>query len=75
MTSDSNEPTVVEQEPVVIYQSIAVVISVVAAIFGIVVDPGVVGTAITAIVAVAAPLVAAFKARQKVTPTEFPKFG
>lgn len=65
----SSQPaTVSGSEPVVVYTSIAVVISTVAALFGIVVDPGTLGNAIAAVVAVAAPIIAAFKARAKVTP-------
>lgn len=72
MTSEPVAPTVVEQEPVVVYQSIAVVVSVLAAAFGLVLDPGVVATAIAAVIAVAAPIVAAVKARAKVTPVADP---
>lgn len=65
----STNPTPVSSsEPVVLYTSLAVVVSTVAAVFGIVVDPGTLGNAIAAVVAVAAPIVAAFKARAKVTP-------
>jgi hypothetical protein len=75
LTPDTTEPTVTESEPVVVYTAIGVVVAAALAIFGIVVDPGVVTSVILAVVAFAAPLVAAFKARQKVTPTEFPKFN
>lgn len=56
------------QEPVVVYNAVGVIVSVVAALLGFVVDPGAVQGAIAAVVAVAAPVIAAFKARAKVTP-------
>lgn len=56
------------QEPVVVYNAVAVIVSVAAALLGFVVDPGAVQGAIAAVVAVAAPVIAAFKARAKVTP-------
>jgi hypothetical protein len=76
MTPDpSTEPTVVEEEPVVIYQSVAVVICAALAAFGVVIDPSAIGTAILVVVGLVTQIVAAVKARQKVTPTEFPKLG
>lgn len=57
-----------DTEPVALYAAIGVVVSAIAAVVGITVDPGTVANAILAVVAVAAPLIAAFKARKKVTP-------
>lgn len=66
--SDTPAPVTTKSEPVVLYASIGVVVSAAAAAAGLTVDAGAVGDAIAAVVAVAAPLVAAFKARSKVTP-------
>lgn len=57
-----------DSEPVALYAAIGVVISAAAATIGLTVDAGAVAQAILGVVAVAAPLVAAFKARKKVTP-------
>ncbi len=67
MTSTSPAP-LADSEPVALYAAIGVVVSAAAATVGFSVDAGAVGNAILAVVAVAAPLVAAFKARAKVTP-------
>lgn len=65
----SSEPaTVTAAEPVVVYQAIAVVICAALAAFGVVVDPSAVGTAILVVVGLVTSLVAAVKARAKVTP-------
>jgi len=63
---------VVEQEPVVTYQAVAVVIALALGAVGVVVDPGSVALAIGAVVAVVAQVVAAVKARSKVTPVSNP---
>lgn len=55
-------------EPVALYVSIGVIVSAIAAAFHFVVDPAAVTNVILAVVAVAAPLIAAIKARSKVTP-------
>lgn len=55
-------------EPVTLYVAIGVVVAAAAGVFGVTVDAGTVGEAISAVVAVVAPLVAALKARSKVTP-------
>lgn len=65
----STNPTPLsDSEPVALYAAIGVVVSAAAAAVGFTVDAGAVGSAIVAVVAVAAPLIAAFKARAKVTP-------
>lgn len=51
-----------------LYVAIGVLISALAGVFHYTVDASAVATAISAVVAVAAPLVAAIKARAKVTP-------
>lgn len=68
MSTPTDVAPVSQSEPVVVFTSIAVVISVIAATLGIVVDAGTLANAIAAVVAVAAPIIAAFKARAKVTP-------
>lgn len=70
MTSNASvtQQTQQTQEPVVVYTSIGVVIAAIAGLFGIVVDPGTVANAVLAVIAVASPLIAALKARGKVTP-------
>ena len=65
--STSSQP-LSKSEPVALYAAIGVVVSAGAAAVGLTVDGNAVGDAILAVVAVAAPLVAAFKARSKVTP-------
>jgi hypothetical protein len=72
--SNFTEPTKVDREPIAVYTAVATVVALVAGAFGIVLDPGTVATAIIAIIGFGSYLVAAFKARQKVTPVEFPKF-
>jgi uncharacterized membrane protein len=65
----ASEPaTVSADEPVVLYQSVAVVICAALAAFGVVVDPGTVGTALLVVVGLVTNIVAAVKARSKVTP-------
>lgn len=70
IASDSPTPRLVDKEPVTVYTSVAVLISVALAAFGIVVDPGLLVTAIVAVLAVASPIVAAIKARAKVVPVQ-----
>lgn len=67
-TAAPSQPTVAQTEPVVLYQSVAVVICAALAAFGVVVDPGTVGTALLVVVGVVTQVVAAVKARSKVTP-------
>lgn len=65
----ASEPATVSQaEPVVVYQSVAVVICAALAAFGIVIDPSAVGAAILVVVGLVTSLIAAVKARSKVTP-------
>lgn len=69
----SPEPaTATTAEPVVLYQSVAIVVCAALAAFGVIVDPSVVGTAILVVVGLVTSLVAAFKARAKVTPVATP---
>lgn len=72
--TDYQEPTAVEREPVSIYVAVSTVVCVALAAFGIVVDPNAVATAALVVAGVVSQVVAAVKARQKVTPVEFPKF-
>lgn len=60
--------TLADTEPVALYVSIGVIVSVIAATLHFTVDPAAVTNAILAVIAVVAPLVAAYKARAKVTP-------
>jgi hypothetical protein len=71
----TQEPSAVEREPVAAYTAVATVVALAAGAFGIVVDPGTLVTAALAIVGFGSYLVAAYKARKKVTPVEFPKFN
>lgn len=74
MTSlDPAQPTVVDQEPVAAYTAIATVVALAAGAFGVVVDPGVLVTGILAVVAFGSYIVAAVKARRKVTPVSNPQ--
>jgi hypothetical protein len=75
MSPEIHEPTTVEREPVAAYTAVATVVALVAGAFGVVVDPGTLVTAALAVVAFGSYIVAAVKARQKVTPVEFPKFN
>jgi hypothetical protein len=72
---DTAEPTVVEREPVAAYTAIATVVALALGAVGVVVDPGTLVTGALAVVAFGSYLVAAYKARKKVTPVEFPKFN
>lgn len=74
MSNRYAEPTTVEAEPVVAYTAVATVVALVLGAFGVVVDPSVLVQGLLAVVAFGGYLVAAFKARSKVTPTEFPTF-
>ena len=72
---DLSQPSVVDREPVAVYSAVAIVVAAAAAAFGVVVDPSTIVAALTAVVALVTAVTAAVKARQKVTPTEFPKFN
>lgn len=69
-----DNPTLVDRQPVAVYTAIATLIAVAAGAFGVIVDPGTVATGLLAVVGFGSYIVAAIKARSKVTPTEFPKF-
>jgi hypothetical protein len=71
--TDYQEPTTVDREPVAVYQAVALVV-VAAGAFGIVLDPSTIATAIAAVIGIVSMVVAAVKARIKVTPVEFPKY-
>jgi len=58
-------------EPVVTYQAIATVLALALGAFGVIVDPGTVATGLLAVVGFVGYVVAAVKARSKVTPTGF----
>lgn len=71
----SPAPTAVEREPVASYTAIATVVALAAGAVGITVDPGTLVTGALAVVGFGSYIVAAIKARKKVTPVEFPKFS
>jgi len=60
---------VTETEPVAAYTAVATVVALAAGAFGVVVDPGTLVTGALAVVAFGSYIVAAVKARKKVTPT------
>lgn len=60
--------SIVDAEPVAVYQAAAVVLSAVLAAVGIVVDPGTVANFALGAIAFVGYVVAAVKARSKVTP-------
>lgn len=70
----STTPTIVEAEPVASYTAIATVVALIAGAIGVTVDPDTLVTGALAVVSFAGYIIAAIKARQKVTPVEFPKF-
>ena len=71
MSATHKEPTVVERQPVAVYSAVALIVITLANVFGVVLDLSVVENVVLAIPVI----LAAIKARSKVTPTEFPKFS
>ena len=71
MSNEINKPSVVERQPVAVYSAIALVVITLANVFGVVLDLSVVENVVLAIPVI----LAAVKARSKVTPVEFPKFS
>lgn len=67
-TAAPSQPTVAQAEPVAAYTAVATVVALAAGAFGIVVDPGTLATGALAVVGFGAYIVAAVKARAKVTP-------
>ena len=65
--------TVTEAEPVASYTAIATVVALAAGAIGITVDPGTLVTGALAVVGFGGYIVAAIKARKKVTPLALPK--
>jgi hypothetical protein len=63
-----SDPATPPAEPVSIYVAASTVVCVALAAFGIVVDPGTVATAALVVAGVVSQVIAAVKARSKVTP-------
>jgi uncharacterized protein (DUF697 family) len=67
-------PSVTAQEPVAVYTAVATLVALVAGLFGVVLDPSVVVQGLLAVVGFGSYIVAAVKARRKVTPLADPYF-
>lgn len=68
----STQPTVTDTEPVAAYTAVATVVALAAGAVGVTVDPSTLVTFALAAVGFGSYIVAAIKARKKVTPVKFP---
>lgn len=75
MSPASTELTTADREPVASYTAIATVVALAAGAVGVTVDPGTLVTGALAVVGFGSYIVAAIKARKKVTPIAFPNLS
>lgn len=73
MSPATTQVATVDAEPVASYTAIATVIALAAGAVGVTVDPGTLVTGLLGVIGFGSYIVAAIKARKKVTPLALPK--